>query len=199
MPRSIHVFRSPDRFVAGTVGEPGNRTFYLQAVHDARVISVLLEKQQVAVLAERIGTLLAEVHRRFGTPVPPETDVVEDLNPLVMPVDAEFRVGTMGLGWDAEANSVVVELLAVSENEFDASVVLDDAEDGPDAVRVFLSPESARQFATRSTRVIAAGRPPCPLCQEPLDPNGHVCVRTNGYRRGTVPGLSDGPDLDADS
>ncbi|MGH3725458.1 MAG: DUF3090 domain-containing protein [Mycobacterium sp.] len=191
MSRSIHVFRTPDRFVAGTVGEPGNRTFYLQAVHESRVVSVRLEKQQVSVLAERIGTLLAEVHRRFGTAIPPEPEVVEDLDPLAMPVDAEFRVGTMGLGWDAEANSVVVELLAVSETEFDASVVLDDSEDGPDAVRVFLSLEEARQFATRSTRVVSAGRPPCPLCEEPLDPAGHICVRTNGYRRGTVPEAPD--------
>lgn len=190
MPRSIHVFRSPDRFVAGTVGEAGNRTFYLQAVHENRVVSVMLEKQQVSVLAERIGTLLSEVNRRFGTPIPPEPDVVEDLNPLQMPVDAEFRVGTMGLGWDAEANSVVVELLAVSENEFDASVVLDDSDEGPDAVRVFLSLEGARQFASRSSAVVAAGRPLCPLCEEPLDPSGHVCVRTNGYRRGTVPETS---------
>ena len=182
MARAIHVFRTPDRFVAGTVGQPGNRTFYLQAVHDKRVISVILEKQQVAVLAERIAALLLEINRRFGTPIPPETDV-EDLSPLVTPVDAEFRVGTMGLGWDSEAQTVVVELLAVSETEFDASVVLDDAEDGPDAVRVFLTPESARQFATRSNRVISAGRPPCPLCDEPLDPEGHICVRTNGYRR----------------
>ncbi len=141
MSRAIHVFRTPDRFVAGTVGQPGNRTFYLQAVHEKRVISVVLEKQQVAVLAERIAALLLEINRRFGTPVPPETDV-EDLSPLVTPVDAEFRVGTMGLGWDSEAQTVVVELLAVSETEFDASVVLDDAEDGPDAVRVFLTPES---------------------------------------------------------
>ncbi len=182
MARAIHVFRTPDRFVAGTVGQPGNRTFYLQAVHDKRVISVILEKQQVAVLAERIAALLLEINRRFGTPIPPETEV-EDLSPLVTPVDAEFRVGTMGLGWDSEAQTVVVELLAVSDTEFDASVVLDDAEDGPDAVRVFLTPESARQFATRSNRVISAGRPPCPLCDEPLDPEGHICVRTNGYRR----------------
>jgi uncharacterized repeat protein (TIGR03847 family) len=194
MARSIHVFRSPDRFVAGTVGQPGNRTFYLQAVHDKRVVSVMLEKQQVAVLAERIAALLLEINRRFGTPVPPETGDVEDLSPLVMPVDAEFRVGTMGLGWDSEAQTVVVELLAVSDTEFDASVVLDDAEDGPDAVRVFLSPESAREFATRSTRVISAGRPPCPLCDEPLDPEGHICVRTNGYRRGALGVSDDEPD-----
>jgi uncharacterized repeat protein (TIGR03847 family) len=190
MTRSIHVFRTPDRFVAGTVGQPGNRTFYIQAVHDKRVVSVVLEKQQVAVLAERIGALLTEVHRRFGTPLPPQSDV-QDLSPLLTPVDAEFRVGTMGLGWDAEAQSVVVELLAVSETAFDASVILDDAEEGPDAVRVFLSPESAQQFAARSQRVISAGRPPCPLCDEPLDPEGHLCVRTNGYRRAPLYGAED--------
>ena len=110
MARSIHVFRSPDRFVAGTVGQPGDRTFYLQAVHDERVVSVILEKQQVAVLAERIAALLLEINRRFGTPVPPETTEVEDLSPLITPVDAEFRVGTMGLGWDSEAETVVVEI-----------------------------------------------------------------------------------------
>jgi uncharacterized repeat protein (TIGR03847 family) len=194
MSRAIHVFRTPDRFVAGTVGQPGNRTFYLQAVHDTRVISVILEKQQVAVLAERIAALLLEINRRFGTPIPPDTGDIEDLSPLVMPVDAEFRVGTMGLGWDSEAQTVVVELLAVSETEFDASVVLDDAEEGPDAVRVFLTPESAREFATRSNRVISAGRPPCPLCDEPLDPEGHICVRTNGYRRGAFAGSEDDAD-----
>ncbi len=194
MPRAIHVFRTPDRFVAGTVGHPGNRTFYLQAVHDKRVISVMLEKQQVAVLAERISALLVEINRRFGTPIPPDTGVVDDLNPLVTPVDVEFRVGTMGLGWDSEAQTVVVELLAVSETEFDASVVLDDAEEGPDAVRVFLTPESAREFANRSNRVISAGRPPCPLCDEPLDPEGHICVRTTGYRRGAFGGADDDPD-----
>ena len=158
MARAIHVFRTPDRFVAGTVGQPGNRTFYLQAVHDKRVVSVILEKQQVAVLAERIAALLLEINRRFGTPVPPEIEI-EDLSPLVTPVDAEFRVGTMGLGWDSEAETVVVELLAVSETEFDASVVLDDAEDGPDAVRVFLTPNppvSSRRGPTGSSR--QAGR-----------------------------------------
>ena len=116
MARAIHVFRTPDRFVAGTVGQPGNRTFYLQAVHDTRVVSVILEKQQVAVLAERIAALLLEINRRFGTPIPPETGEIEDLSPLITPVDAEFRVGTMGLGWDSEAQTVVVELLAVSDD-----------------------------------------------------------------------------------
>lgn len=185
MSRSVHVFRTPDRFVVGTVGQPGERAFYLQAVHDARIVSVLLEKQQVQVLAERITALLEEVARRFGADVPDVDQPVTDLQPLVMPVDAEFRVGTMGLGWDSEASAVVIELLAITDQELDESVVLaDDAEEGPDAVRVFLTPLAAREFANRSERVLGAGRPACPLCGEPLDPDGHMCARLNGYRRG---------------
>lgn len=184
MARVIHVFRAPDRFIAGTVGQPGDRTFYLQASEQSRLISVALEKQQVQVLAERIGSLLEEVHRRFGTDVPedaPPDDL--DTQPLDVPVEEEFRVGTMGLGWDAESKAVVVELLAVSEEEVDEAVVLDDTEEGPDAVRVFLSPSAARAFADRADRVVNAGRKPCPLCNEPLDADGHICPRQNGYRR----------------
>ena len=184
MPRVIHVFRQPDRFIAGTVGEPGDRAFYLQAVEDARTVSVLLEKQQVAVLAERLAALLDEVHRRFGAEMPPSAPEEQlDVEPLTVPVEEEFRVGTMGLGWDAESRSVVVELLAVTEEEVDESVVLDDTEEGPDAVRVFLTPVQARAFAVRAERVVTAGRPPCPLCAEPLDAAGHICPRQNGYRR----------------
>lgn len=184
MARVIHVFQGPERFIAGTVGQPGERSFYLQAIDGARVVSVLLEKQQVAILAERVDLLLDEVARRFGIEVPPEATVVDDMAPLVSPVDAEFRVGTMGLGWDSDARSVVVEVLAATEGEVDEAVVLDDAEEGPDALRVFLTADAARQFATRSGRVVAAGRQLCPLCDEPIGPSGHVCVRTNGYRRG---------------
>jgi uncharacterized repeat protein (TIGR03847 family) len=186
MARVIHVFRAPDRFVAGTVGQPGDRTFYLQASEQSRLISVALEKQQVQVLAERIGSLLEEVHRRFGADVPddpPPEDNNLDTDPLDVPVEEEFRVGTMGLGWDAESKAVVIELLAVSEEEVDEAVVLDDTEEGPDAVRVFLSPPAARAFAERADRVINAGRKPCPLCAEPLDADGHICPRQNGYRR----------------
>jgi len=183
MSRLIHVFRQPERFVAGTVGEPGDRSFYLQAAEESRTISVLLEKQQVSVLAERITALLAEVVRRFGA----ENEPIDgtDLDPLVVPLEEEFRVGTMGLGWDADSRSIVVELLAVTEEEVDESVVLDDTEEGPDALRVFLSPMQAQAFADRAERVVSAGRPPCPLCAEPLDQDGHLCVRLNGYRQRT--------------
>ena len=107
-----------------------------------------------------------------------------DLDPLAVPLEEEFRVGTMGLGWDADSRSIVVELLAVTEEEVDESVVLDDTEEGPDALRVFLSPGAGRGVRRpgRAGRLGRAG-PPCPLCAEPLDPEGHVCVRLNGYHQ----------------
>ncbi|GAA3797986.1 MULTISPECIES: DUF3090 domain-containing protein [Amycolatopsis] len=186
MARVIHVFRQPDRFVAGTVGEPGDRTFYLQATEDVRTVSVTIEKQQVQVLAERLSSLLEEIVARFGAEVPETVpDDLVDVDPLEVPVEEEFRVGTMGLGWDAETSAVVIELLAMTEGEVDETVVLDDTEEGPDAVRVFLSPAAARAFAERADRVVRAGRKPCPLCGEPLDPEGHICPRQNGYRRNT--------------
>lgn len=184
MARTIHEFREPERFIAGTVGQPGDRTFYLQVSSGAQVLSVQIEKQQVLILADRLGYLLDEVTRRFGTPVPPEATEVADTSPLAMPVDAEFQVGSMGLGWDAEAAAVVVELLAATDEPIDESVILDDSADGPDSVRIFLSAQAARDFSARSQRVVAAGRPPCPLCHQPLDASGHICARSNGYKRG---------------
>lgn len=184
MARVIHVFRQPERFIAGTVGQPGERTFYLQAVEDVRTVSVTLDKQQVAVLADRVGALLDEVRRRFGGESgSTDGSVSVDTEPLRVPVEEEFRVGTMGLGWDSDTRAVVIELLATTEEEIDESVVLDDTEEGPDALRVFLTPVQARAFAERAERVVAAGRKPCPLCDEPLGPEGHICPRQNGYRR----------------
>jgi uncharacterized repeat protein (TIGR03847 family) len=193
MARVIHVFRQPDRFVAGTVGQPGDRTFYLQASEHARTVSVALEKQQMAVLAERIGSLLEEVHRRFGAELPDETpaDLV-DADPLNVPVEEEFRVGTMALAWDGEEQRMIVEAQALVELDADSEEdlaeaeerLLQDEENGPPMLRVRLSGAQARAFAKRALEVVNAGRPPCPLCSLPLDPEGHVCPRQNGYRRG---------------
>jgi uncharacterized repeat protein (TIGR03847 family) len=183
VPRQLYLFERPTRFVAGTVGQPGERTFYLQASDDAgRTVSVALEKTQVQVLADRMSELLDEVTSRANTVIPPEADV-DDLDPLDMPVDEEFRVAAMGLAWDGAAQSVVVEAVAAGEDPVDEDAILSDSEEGPDALRVTITPAAARAFVARARRVIAAGRPACPLCSLPLDPTGHVCPRQNGYRR----------------
>jgi uncharacterized repeat protein (TIGR03847 family) len=184
MPRRVFAFDSPDRFVAGTVGRPGERAFYLQARSGRQVVSVLLEKGQVAALAERLTDLLDEVRRREGDPSPPDPPV--DTEPLDAPVEAEFRVGAMALGWDGER--VVFEAQAVTEGEEpeEPAAPLSDEDDGPDVLRVALGPGAARSFVLRAERVVSAGRPPCPLCGLPLDPTGHVCPRHNGHRPTTL-------------
>ncbi len=183
MSRQLYVFDRPRRFVAGTVGQPGDRTFYLQVTDGPRTVSVALEKTQVSVLADRMSELLDEVADR-GTSVPSEA-VVNDLDPLHSPVDEEFRVAAMGLAWDSDNASVIVEAVAGGEGDepVDEDQILSDADEGPDALRVKITPVAARAFVERARRVVSAGRPPCPLCALPLDPEGHICPRQNGYRR----------------
>jgi uncharacterized repeat protein (TIGR03847 family) len=181
MPRQIHVFNPPERFVAGTVGAPGERTFYLQAAGVGGVVSVALEKAQVAILADKITELLEEV-RRQGIDVPIGTPrELEDVAPLDSPVEEEFRVAALALGFEVGEQMVVIEAQAPSDG--DAPELDDDDPDGPDTLRVRLSPRAALAFAARAARVVDAGRPPCPLCGLPLDPGGHVCPRMNGFRR----------------
>jgi uncharacterized repeat protein (TIGR03847 family) len=181
MARQVHVFDRPERFVAGTVGLPGERTFYLQASGGGRTVSVSLDKLQVRVLAERLEELLEAARRVADADV--TGDPVEDTAPLETPIEEEFRVGSMGLAWDAEREECVVEALAQSEEEDEEVEPLSDAELGPDALRVRLSAAQVRGFVARALRVVAAGRPPCPLCGLPLDAAGHVCPRQNGHRR----------------
>jgi uncharacterized repeat protein (TIGR03847 family) len=201
MPGQLFEFDPPERFVAGTVGQPGDRTFFLQASAGGRLVSVALEKVQVAALAEKLDELLDEVRRRHGadSPIPAAASVdLEDVRPLDVPVEEEFRVGTLALAWDDDSGQVIVEAQSVEEPPADAPA--DDDESvatqgvsgegaGPggleftgDMLRVRISPEVARAFSKRAQRVVAAGRPPCPLCGNPLDPEGHICPRQNGHR-----------------
>ena len=185
MPRQVFEFDPPERFVAGTVGQPGDRTFFLQASGSGRTVSVALEKAQVSVLADRLEELLEEVRRRGVGEVPPTAPAeLEDTAPLDTPLDEEFRVGSMGLAWDGEVERVVIEALAQPADEAEAEVEpMSDVPEGPAVLRVVITAEAARAFVRRAQRVVAAGRPPCPLCSLPLDPDGHVCPRQNGHRR----------------
>jgi uncharacterized repeat protein (TIGR03847 family) len=188
MARIVFEYDPPERFVAGTVGEPGSRTFFLQARGNGRVTSVSLEKAQVSVLAERVDALLDEVVRRSvgeaGVPAVTPADA-SDTAPLDAPIEEEFRVGTMALAWDSDDEVVVIEAQAITEDEDDDEppLITDEDEDGPPLLRVRLDGSAARAFVSRAQAVVAAGRPPCPFCGGPLDAGGHVCPRANGYRR----------------
>src|SRR5512139_2956286 len=171
----------PERFVAGAVGQPGDRTFFLQARDGGRITSVALEKFQVTLLAERLEELLDEVLRRSGgeasVPAATPTDL-KDEAPLDAPVEEEFRVGTMGLAWDPEDEPVIIEAQEVTEDE-SAEIGEEDPEIA--VLRVRITAAQARAFAERALKIVAAGRPPCPLCGLPLDSAGHVCPRQNGH------------------
>jgi uncharacterized repeat protein (TIGR03847 family) len=187
--RQVFLYDPPERFVAGTVGEPGQRTFFLQARGSGRITSVALEKQQVALLAEQIDKLLDEVLRVSGgaLPVPAVSDEpVDDLAPLDQPIEEDFRVGTLALGWDPSAERLVIVAQAPGEDDAEVpgpEIDDDDEGEGPDVLRVRLTGEMARAFAKRAQSVVSAGRPACPFCGLPLDPAGHICPRANGYRR----------------
>jgi uncharacterized repeat protein (TIGR03847 family) len=197
MPIVVHRFDEPDRFVAGTVGEPGQRTFFLQARDGTRLTTVALEKQQVSVLAERVEMLLDEALRRSGgdAAIPAVAPVdARDGGPLDQPIVEEFRVGTITLSWDADDGLVVIELFPVSDETVVSESLDDDAEtddevalevevEASEVLIVTMRPAYARSFVQRAMSVVAAGRPPCQFCGNPLDPEGHLCPRANGYRR----------------
>jgi uncharacterized repeat protein (TIGR03847 family) len=222
MSRRLFLFDPPDRFVAGTVGQPGSRTFYLQARRAGQVVSVVLEKVQVAVLAERLGVLLDELEARGITPPEAPLEAAVDDQPLDEPLNETFRATTLTLGWDGDNEQILVEARAGDDEEDDdeadedddaedveAGTVIDlsaveglagsqagellaafegalaeddeDDDEGPDTLRVRLSAQDARGFVNRAMAVVAAGRLPCPLCGQPLDPQGHLCPRRNGH------------------
>ncbi len=160
---------------------PGERTFYLQARTGSRVTSVSLEKVQVSSLADRLEELLADIGQRLGIPVPPAGPA--DLEPLDVPLLDEFRVGAIAFGWDPADDLMLFEFHGQSPDDDIDPTELDDDDDGPPLLRVRTSVEQAVDFIERTRLVVAAGRPPCPFCQQPLDPGGHICPRANGYRR----------------
>ena len=192
----IHRFDPPERFVPGTVGEPGSRTFFLQARAGNQVTSVALEKQQVQILGERIDELLDELMAAGGVAsiIPAITPVEQiDTGPLEQPIVEEFRAGTITLSWDADDERIVVEVFPVVEVvvpiEADEDDLVDLPIDEPEPEELFvvrLTPAQARVFATRAASVVSAGRPSCQFCGGPVDPGGHLCPRANGFRRGLV-------------
>ena len=184
MTRTIHLFDPPTRFIAGTVGVPGQRTFFLQAQDERRIVSVVLEKEQLRLLADRCDDLLDDLLKRGVPDIPALAPGDLDLEALSQPIDEEFRVGAMGLAWNPERGLITIEAHALPDDETaDTPDVESDDPDGPDCLRVRITPLMARAFNARSQRLIDAGRQPCPLCQFPIDPDGHICPRANGYRR----------------
>jgi uncharacterized repeat protein (TIGR03847 family) len=165
-------FESVDRFVCGTVGEPGEREFFLQVRSGTTLVSASLEKSQASTLAQRLEILYKQILREDVTLVADRID--RDDASLESPVDKDFVIGAISIAWDDEAGMVSVELFSIKEVEIE--------EELPD-ITLNISLGQAKAFIARTNAVVNAGRIPCPFCAIPIDPRGHLCPRANGYRR----------------
>ena len=178
MPTLVHEFSWPDRVVIGTVGVPGARTFYLQVRTGKQIVTIAMEKQQAALLAEKIDDVLDQLNALEGNPfsVPTTTPIeLVDNDPLEA-VEEQFRTGAMSLGWDPTTAQVVIEAYPISDaDDEDESLDQDDAE-VPEMVLVKMPVGTARAFTKRTREVVGAGRPLCPLCGYPMDADGHICT-----------------------
>jgi uncharacterized repeat protein (TIGR03847 family) len=178
----ILLFDPVERFVVGTVGVPGERTFFIQARTGSRLVSVALEKAQVAAIADRVLQILREI--RLSEPLIIIDRVSNDDQPLETPIDEEFRVGVIGLAYLADRRLIEVDLQAIAESDNAEDELLEiDTDSDQEILRVMMTLGYAESFARRANAVVAAGRAPCPFCGGPIDPNGHLCPRANGYRR----------------
>ncbi len=168
---------TPEIFTADYVGTPGRRAFYLQTRGAEGTSSYLLEKDQVSVLGDKLRELLVLIDRT-DTVITAEPARDPALN-LSEPVEPEWRVGTMGLSYDEDADRVVLFMKPASaeEDEGDESDDLDAFE-----TRVLLRRDQVRSFVLHAAAVVAEGRPTCQLCGLPMDPEGHNCPASNGHR-----------------
>ena len=165
------IFDAVDRFVAGTVGEPGERAFFIQAQNGSRLVTLALEKAQVAALAERLAIVLIDLRRNgvaFNT-----RDLPRDDAPLTTPIESEFEVGSISMAWDESVSKMSIELFEIAT--VDGAV--------GNSLKVALDISQCGAFVKRSKALVSAGRLPCPFCGFPIDPQAHLCPRANGYRR----------------
>lgn len=163
----------PYHVTAGYLGQPGDRTFFLQAQDDDALVSILCEKAQV----DGLGDLLARVLDELDDT--PATDWDRDLMELREPVQPRWRVGTIGVGVDTDEGRVVVELTEMVQEDAD--------EDDAQVLRWWLDRDLARRLAAHCKEVVGEGRPTCELCGRPMRPDGaHTCPRTNGHGRLSV-------------
>ena len=174
----------PDYFTTGAVGAPGQRVFYLQGRQARSLVTLKVEKEQIAALADYLAGMLAKL---------PEAGTVSGDLPLLEPLDPAWAVGALGLGYDETADRLVVVANEVvegdeeedgeaEESEAAEAAEVADPEPGDGATARFLITRAqASAFVDRARALVRAGRPICPMCSQPKDPQGHVCPRSNGH------------------
>lgn len=164
-----------ESFVVGTIGQPGEREFYLQAKYHSGIHSFAIDKLQVSALSDRIALLIGELKAadyRF------ENIIVSNFE---VPLIPEFQIGVIGIVWMGNTEQVSLDLQEIVEGDNELIPIEED--EGPSIFRLLMSPDIANAFISQARKVVAAGRAPCPFCGLPINKEGHLCPRANGYRR----------------
>ncbi len=175
MSRQIFNLEKVDRFTLGTVGQPGERQFFIQARKMGQVFSFALEKGQAQALKDRFREILKESKLN-------KVQLERDISPLDTPIEAEFELGVMAISWKYDSDLITFEAQGVSNLQSDRvfeEIVGDDIDDAPPILRVSLTPIQVRSFVDRASSVIKAGRQPCMFCGAPINLDGHFCPRAN--------------------
>lgn len=168
---SIVELDGVDSLGAGAIGEPGQRVFYIQADKSGTRLTVLVEKEQVALLAEEAIAFLDGIADDHPEPPGESSALHPSAAQVTEPAVPLFRARMIGLGFEPDRGLVLLELRENAEDE-------DEDEDGYVA-RIFATRAQVRAMAARGVDAVAGGRPPCPLCEFPMDPAGHICPRWN--------------------
>jgi uncharacterized repeat protein (TIGR03847 family) len=163
-----------DHISADAIGQPGQRVFYIQAFQDQRTVSVIIEKTQLQSLAIGVEQFLSQISKQ--NPDLPEAsgDYVEETMRINPPVDPLFRVGEIGLGYDKDRDLVVIFVKELLTEEADPESAA--------SIRFWCSREQIRKMARWGAEVINRGRPLCPQCSQPMEPEGHFCPKKNGHK-----------------
>jgi uncharacterized repeat protein (TIGR03847 family) len=164
----FYEFDEVDAFTTGTVGRPGQRTFFLQVRAEGEQVEVKCEKQQASAVVQYLRKVLSDLPPADDRPLPGSFE-------LVQPVDAAFVLGPIGLGYDRSGDRILVQLEEVGEVDEEGNRI----DDGGGHVRLSLTRGQATAFCDHAEQVIEAGRPDCQWCGHPIDPDGHACPRMN--------------------
>lgn len=174
MPRFELDIDPCDHVTADAIGQPGQRVFFLQAWQGDKTYTILIEKVQLQSLASGIEQFLAEVIRQHPDLEDVPGDYLEEEMHIRPPLTPLFRAGEIGLGYDAENDRVLLlvrEILFENQNAEEASVL-----------RIWCTRRQLRKLARWGAEVVSRGRPICPQCGEPMEPEGHFCVKKNGHK-----------------
>jgi len=176
MPRSEMDINPVLHITTDAIGKPGQRVFYLQALqNDQQFITLILEKNQIQTLALGIEQFLAEIQQKYPDMTESSSDYDPEKMTILPPVDPLFRVGELGLAFDADLDKMVLVAREIVTEGMEP-------EEGS-LVRFWCSRSQIRALASWGLDVVNRGRPVCPQCGEPMDPEGHFCPKKNGHNR----------------